>query len=538
MSLTKDNIFTDEKINALTDTKSIIKTLTDFSIDKLGENELAKLCIVEDKRRQEGYGDTSRGRGLALMNVLIEAIETLRPVDPPASWDWVENCVVFLNLPSKSSPTGIEGSEQNWQGYLILWFKARGTTVQAVLDMLNIGDRNYFYRQNTYATKLGNVLYRWEQECKNLSPLPDNGGIYVERKADNDLKQWITSWNRNEHLAITIRGPRETGKTTLLQLSGVGYASRQGIKVVPIDLNEFGIHYLSESYDYFLRELARLIAHKIELDLNIEEIWEEPHFSGGSPTTKLTWLMEDHILPTIKQQAMILALDEADLLMMHSSHYEDFFSMLRGWYNKGSNPNLPLWKKFGLILAISTEPHLLIDNPYKSPFNVGHRVYLEDFDKESVLELNQKYEQRYERSSATEAEIDEMMELLGGHPALIRKVLDTLINNEHASWTNIAQLAADVNNSLFSTHLHEVFGPLRDHTELKYVFKQILELDDSPDRFSSKILNFLRLGGFGRRNALDDQTLFRLDRAGLIRRKGDSYQCRNKLYMSYFRNSF
>lgn len=535
MSLVKNTIFTDEKLNALTDGDSIVRALADFDrIDKLGENELTKLCIVETKRRTGRYGDAAKGYGLALKEIIHQAIESNRPEGPPT---WAKDCMAYLDIPDSSSPTQIEGSDENWQGYLVLMFKARGTKVKVASDMLNIAEKTFYNRLKPYATKVGNVLYRWEQQCKISSPPLEI--IYIERKADKDLRRWITNWNRNKHLAITIRGPRETGKTMLLQQSGVGLAGREGIKVVSIDLNEFGIHSLAESYDYFLRELARLIARKIEVDLNIEDIWEEQHFSGGSPTTKLTWFMEDHILPTIKDQAMILALDEADLLMVHSPHYEDFFSMLRGWYNKGSNPNLPLWKKFGLILAISTEPHLLIDNPHKSPFNVGHRIYLEDFDKESVLKLNQKYVQRYGLSPVAEAEIDEMIDLLGGHPALTRKVLDTLINNKQESWPNIAQLADDVNNSLFSVHLHEVFGPLRDRAELKDVFKQILELDDSPDRLSDKILGFLRLRSFRQRgDALDDQTLFRLIRAGLIRHKGYSYECRNKLYESYFRNTF
>jgi hypothetical protein len=528
---------TDEKLNFLTGLDSIRGILSDFDrIDLLGEKPVAKLCIVEVKRREKNYGDSSKGRGLALKEILNQAIETLKPKGPSPQWaEGFINDLMVLNLSLSSS---IEGTDGAWQEYLVLKLTTSGTPRKIAADLLSISVRNAHNRFNNAANKVGNMLYQWEQDCKNISSLPDNGDIYVERKADNDLKQWITNWNRNEHLAITIRGPRETGKTTLLQLSGVGYAGQQGIKVVPIDLNEFGIHYLAESYDYFLRELARLIARKIELDLNIEEIWEEPRFSGGSPTTKLTWLMEDHILPTIKQQAMILALDEADLLMLHSSHYEDFFSMLRSWYNKGSNPNLPLWKKFGLILAISTEPHLLIENPHKSPFNVGYRIYLEDFDKESVLELNQNYVQRYGLSPATEAEIDEMMGLLGGHPALTRKVLDALANNEQTSWANIAQHAVNVNSSLFSTHLHEVFGPLRDHAELKDVFKQILEIEDSPDKLSDKIFRFLRLNRFGQGNTIDDQALFRLNRAGLVRRKGGSYECRNKLYESYFRNTF
>jgi tetratricopeptide (TPR) repeat protein len=62
------------------DRKTLRKTLRSWNQSKsLGENPLARMRVVDSKRRTSGYGDTQVGYGIALREVLQEAIDVLKP---------------------------------------------------------------------------------------------------------------------------------------------------------------------------------------------------------------------------------------------------------------------------------------------------------------------------------------------------------------------------------------------------------------------------------------------------------------------------
>ena len=68
-----------------------------------------------------------------------------------------------------------------------------------------------------------------------------------------------------------------------------------------------------------------------------------------------------------------------------------------------------------MLMAISTEPYLLLNDMQQSPFNVGLMLYLNDFDVAQVQELNGRY-----HSPIPDKEIPHLHQLLNRHPYLIR----------------------------------------------------------------------------------------------------------------------
>jgi hypothetical protein len=116
---------------------------------------------------------------------------------------------------------------------------------------------------------------------------------------------------------------------------------------------------------------------------------------------------------------LVLALDEVDRLLL-TGFQADFFGLLRSWHNLRSRS--PHWEKFSLLMAISTEPYLLIDDMQQSPFNVGLVLYLDDFTEEQILKLNGRYQ-----SPLQPEEIPHLYHLLNGHPYLTRVAFYTLV---------------------------------------------------------------------------------------------------------------
>ena len=316
--------------------------------------------------------------------------------------------------------------------------------------------------------------------------------LYIERTVDAQLKDQIVKWGTT----TTIRAPRQTGKTSLL-MRGIHYARQQKLNVVFLDFQSFGSDQLA-SPDLFLHELAVSICDELNLDeAIIADAWD----GSRSPFKKLTRFMEQHVLPNF-DQPIVLAMDEADSLL-RTDFYQDFFGLLRSWHNRRASREE--WEKFNLVLVISTEPYLLIDDIHQSPFNVGLHLSLTDFDGNQVRELNRRHS-----SPVAESELPPLMALLNGHPFLTRLALYKMVT-EGLSWADLRQ-QAPTDYGPFGDHLRHQYWIIYDKPELKDALREIILTKCCPDEIS----------------------LFRLLRAGLIKGSGDVYTCRCDLYKLYF----
>ena len=150
---------------------------------------------------------------------------------------------------------------------------------------------------------------------------------------------------------------------------------------------------------------------------------------------------------------------------------------------------------------------LLLDN-VQSPFNVGLKIALEDFDVAQVRELNARY-----RSPLGEREIPAAMALLNGHPYLTRKALYTLLT-ENMAWRDLCDMATSP-KSPFGDHLRRYLWLLRDQPQLRGALKQII----------------------AHGTCADEVAYYRLLQAGLIKGADSrSCSCRCDLYADYLKD--
>jgi hypothetical protein len=315
--------------------------------------------------------------------------------------------------------------------------------------------------------------------------------FYVERDSDRRLQDEIIQWGST----ISIRAPRQTGKTSLL-IRGLRHAQRSGAKPIFLDLQSVGRSQLV-SANAFTRWLALAIAQELQLDsAAIEQAWDDEQGQD-----QLTRIIEDYVLPQF-EVPIILALDEADILLK-TDYYQDFFGLIRSWHNRRAL--YEEWELLNIVLVISTEPYLLIDDINQSPFNVGLRLEIHDFKPPQLRSLNIAH-----GSPLNDQEIDDAMALINGQPYLTRILLFTLVT-EQMSWQDFAATAAK-SNGPYSDHLRRLHWNLREHAELGQGLKQII-----------------RTG-----KCADDLVLHRLLRAGLVKGSGTAYTSRCQLYEAYF----
>ena len=461
-----------------------------YKTEVLNEHRLAKLGIVERQAQKDVYAGEPYKRGKALRDVLRSAIAAIgvEGETPP-------------NVDNADDPRWMD---RRWRQHNILTLSLH-YPVGDVAPRVGLALGGQFYRDQTRALEaLAEVLR--SQEGNPISAASTavlsypSGAVklddlfYIERDVDLELAEALKMPGET----ITIRGPRQVGKTSLLT-RGIHQGQRRfGARVVYFDLQGAGEE-ATATLDTFLHTLAILIFDELNLALElICQAWQ----SQLPAQRKLGKLLERHVLAG-DEQPVLLAMDEIDRLQFTEFHV-DFFGLIRSWHNRRASH--PIWNKLTILMAISTEPYLLIDNLNQSPFNVGQVLHLKDFDAAQVATLIARY-----GPPARVEDLPGMTSLLAGHPYLTRVALYTMVVDK-LTWSDLEGAAISDN------------GPFHQHLQLQYR----LAIHDN------RLRNAFREIVYTNRCA-DEEAGFRLMKAGLVKRldNGD-YDCRCELYRRYF----
>ena len=321
--------------------------------------------------------------------------------------------------------------------------------------------------------------------------MPDST-FYVDRSFDRVALDTI----QQQGVTITIKGPRQMGKSSLLSRA-INAALQRGKQVAFLDFQLFDKSALANADDFFPGFCAWL-TDELDVEDRVDEYWQ----NRLSNTQRCTRYVERYLLRELGQP-IVLAMDEVECTF-DTDFRSDFFSMLRSWHNKRATK--AIWKNLDLALVTSTEPYQLIENLNQSPFNVGQVIELTDFDLDQINDLNARH-----GSPLTAADQQGLMNLVHGHPYLVRKALYLVASG---------QLTAD---ELFNQAYNER-GPFGDH--LRY---HLFRIYNKPE------LKACLLRVVQSQTCPDEKLFFRLRGAGLVRRRNNSDVVpRCELYARYF----
>jgi len=324
--------------------------------------------------------------------------------------------------------------------------------------------------------------------------------FYVSRQADAAALEVI----KQPGVTMTIKGPRQMGKSSLLMRILDG-ARQVGKRVLFLDFQELDGEALT-SADSFFRQFCWMLTERLGIADRRSEAWS----NAPSGKMRCTRYVNGYILNEVSEP-LVIAIDEVDTIF-DAPFRSDFFSMLRYWHNSRAasqiHSDAAVWKQLDLILVTSTEPYQFIQNLNQSPFNVGLKLALDDFELDQVSELNLRH-----GSPLTRPEVAELRNLLGGQPYLVRRAL-YLVASKQDSFANLMAKAAD-DHGPFGDHLRSHVLRIHDRKDLVQALMEVVRRNKCPD----------------------EQMFFRLHGAGLVSRgpqKGTVVP-RCPLYSAYFK---
>lgn len=237
-------------------------------------------------------------------------------------------------------------------------------------------------------------------------PVPLNCPFYIERPPLETLAYQTLMQPGG---AIQICAPKQMGKSSLM-LRLLDVAQTQHYSIVYLDCKQICPSWLSE-VNSFLWGFCSHVAKQLGVNPDLESYWNE--CLGGK--LSCSFYFKDYLLEEI-DTPVVLVLNELDRLFNYPTLSEEFFSLLRSWYEEGRGDEI--WQKLRLVLVYSTQkdvPGYSTD----SSFNLGLPIYLPEFTPLQVQDLAK----RHGLDWSSGKEVTELMKFLGGHPYLIRMAL-------------------------------------------------------------------------------------------------------------------
>lgn len=307
---------------------------------------------------------------------------------------------------------------------------------------------------------------------------------------------------------IRIKGAKWMGKTSLVHRI-LAHGRVCNYKTVYLDFGNIE-GYMLQDWRKLLRWLCATISRQLELpnrfntsaSLSVKSYWDK-NCLGNSDSC--TIYFEEYILAK-SHRNLVFAFDNIDCLFGYAAVVEDLFKMLSNWHLKGKIDCR--WSRLKLILAHSTEIYIP-SNVDRSLFNAGVPILLEEFDFEEVKTLASVYKLNWERS-----QIEQLMDLVGGYPYLIRLAMYQIKNQQLSLKQFLA--TAFFKQGIYYNHLLYLADILHRSPKLNSAFLKVVK---SPTPVK---LNFVQL--------------YKLHSLGLVRHQRGLAFPSCKLYRNYFNN--
>jgi DNA-binding Xre family transcriptional regulator len=339
---------------------------------------------------------------------------------------------------------------------------------------------------------------------KNVNPITPElaePSIYVDRPPveDNCLEAL-----RQPNALLRIRGSRRTGKTALVYKLFQQLNSIEGYRVVYLNFNyaemtDFG------DLNRFFRWFCASIGQSLELPNLLDSQWDEDYLT---PKLNCRNYIKTNFLS--KNEALILCLDEVECIFPYPNVASEFLGFLRAWHEHANMDVDGILGKLRLIIVHSTESYVPL-NVDESPFNIGIPIYLTDFTLQQVQELSKLYQ-----LNLIESDIEQLMEMVGGHPDLISQAFVQLQRDRTKTLSEILETAT-TRTGIYGSHLRHLWRMLNKYPEFDIALRMLVDAEGS-----------IRLNS--------EQLTDRLFNMGLIHfTQNDYIILRCKLYQSYFR---
>ena len=238
--------------------------------------------------------------------------------------------------------------------------------------------------------------------------LPADSAVYQERAADRELFEYCLAGQ----FAYVLTS-RQMGKSSLMARTARKLQAK-GIVTPIVDLTSIGAQGVTAEQWFFgfLSHIESFYAP----DTDLMDWWERHRYKPY--VQRFVDYLTDVLLKETTAQIVVFV-DEIDSTL-GLGFTDDFFASIRSLHNsRAINPDL---NRLSFVLLGVATPGELIGDQARTPFNIGQRVELGDFDRHQIESLLSLLDLGGKTSSAA----GQILKWTGGQPYLTLKLCDLL----------------------------------------------------------------------------------------------------------------
>ena len=313
---------------------------------------------------------------------------------------------------------------------------------------------------------------------------------YVPRQADHALHAGLT-----EGRFCYVLTSRQMGKSSLMVRATVRLR-QEGVAVAVLDLTAVGQNLSAEQW---YEGLLSLIGQQLNLEDELEDFWL--HHERLGPLQRWMRAIREVVLKQYLDQVVIFV-DEIDAVRSLPFSTDEFFAGIREFYNRRTeDPELA--RLTFCLLGVAT-PSDLIRETRTTPFNIGQRIELNDFNETDAAPLARGLRQ----DAPLGAKL--LMRILywtGGHPFLTQRLCQAIAQDASvmdASGVDrvcqelfLSARASERDDNLLFVR-ERILRSEADLAGLLHLYAQVHRRQPVPDDETNPLVSVLKLSGITR----------------------------------------